>query len=427
MIIKFSWESYYINYKFIFEKDDKEFYFSESNRKIKINRKECKIILPEIISEIHPDIIGLVGILIIFPFVGSRIEFSFSVSILLHEVCKKAKIEVMPIGKEILCLKKKRMEKNKLKASIAYSGGIDSTCCIQLFPKNSEIIFLDRIIGVGKRTMYNKDNIYLTLDKLIMEGYSVTIMKSDLEYIRDPIGFPLDICCCIPNLLLSQSLGIDTIVCGYCNSFEDFLDKKIDYFSTGDQILYDRHKNVIKRFGFWDELFGVCNVSLSFPLLGCTEVLTTKIVMIDEMRTSIQSCMRGRINEPCMKCFKCFKKYTILHILKNNRLNENDLLYYLDIIKDEIGKRRYNKDIYSIHELENLRITLLYMVGNYENKENIFMNNLFSKFVDVIRKNKLLFFYNIDGFRYIDKKYHKFVFQKLFEYKCLDLSLLDVI
>ena len=71
-------------------------------------------------------------------------------------------------------------------------------------PNNTKVCFLDRIIPINKQTLYCKDNIYLTLDLIINSGYHVNVIHSDMEYLREPVGFPIDIACGIPNILLSD-------------------------------------------------------------------------------------------------------------------------------------------------------------------------------------------------------------------------------
>lgn len=235
MIVDYTYDNNILEFSFEPEDDDILEYNNEgcNTRLIKLNQKKCKFILPDNLSGIHPDLLGLSVVLLIYPFVRSKIKLPFPIS---NEFAN----HFNQLGKEIGPIDNYLEKRNSIDgtASLAYSAGTDSTASLLLMPKNTNVIFLDRIIPPGSDSNYIKDNIYRTLDTLISDDYKVLIVKTDLEYIRNPIGFPLDIACSVPNILLSDYLNIDSIAYGYCNHHNEFLNNNIDYICTGDNRFY---------------------------------------------------------------------------------------------------------------------------------------------------------------------------------------------
>ena len=76
MIINYNFQNSHLIFSFILENnfDDKREYINKSNKRIiKLNSNKCCFVLQDSLTNIHPDLIALSSILLIYPFVGKRI------------------------------------------------------------------------------------------------------------------------------------------------------------------------------------------------------------------------------------------------------------------------------------------------------------------------------------------------------------------
>ena len=414
MIIEYSYDNNILEFSFEPEDDDILEYNNEgcNTRFIKLNQKKCKFILPDNLSSIHTDLLGLSVVLLIYPFVGSKITLPFPISNEFANHFKKLGKEIGPIDNYLE--KRKTIDGNP---SLAYSAGTDSSASLLLMPKKTNIIFLDRIIPLGSFTNYNKDNIYRTLDTLIADDYKVLIIKTDLEYIRNPVGFPLDIACSVPNILLADYLNLDSIAYGYCNHHNEFLNNTVDYICTGDNRYYtDVLAEPETSIHYWNELFNICGLKLNMNIMGISEVYTEYIVYKSKYKDIIQSCMRESIGSFCNKCFKCFKRNLIRRILDNNKLNDDDIKEIFTNIENEIKKPRYNKTLESIQEIVKLNTILLFASNFYEG-ENKIMNNIKTHFSDQTNDFEYILKWNDKSKILMDNKYTNSFLENLDIYK----------
>jgi len=416
MIINYNFINNKLIYEFICEKEfgDKKNYTNISNnREISLNQNHCYFIIPEILNNIHPDLIALSGILLIYPFVGKRVILNFSISKKFYDLFNRCNIEL--ICNNEFC-EERKINNSKSVPSISYSSGIDSTASLLFLPKSTIIIFMDRIAPIGDKSNYNRDNIYHTLDNFISIGYTTVLVKSDMEFIRKPIGFPTDIACGIPNILLADLYNIDSIAYGYCNHHAEFLEngKKIDYICTGDLQLKvnKKKKNNLNNYYFWKELFESVSLNLNFNTMGITEIST--LILIDKSPlTGIISCMRGKtIGKQCMKCFKCFKAEAVRIVSNKKNLNNSDFEYLLNIIKEEIEKPRYNKNLNTIMDIKKIEAILLFItyfhIGNHP------IANILRKYYEpYLKKFKNLNKFNEYALEFSYKKYKNIIINNM--------------
>ena len=369
MKIDYEFKKSHLIFNFIPDIDDKLEYINRSNNRIiKFNNKTCCFLLPDKCKIIHNDLICVASILLILPFVNKTIEFLFPISNHIIAVFKKFKLKIISPIKKINF----RNLDSVSNPSLAYSGGTDSTAALLLLPKNTKVIFADRIIKLDNKGIYNKDSIYYVLDNLISINYDITVVKTDMEYIRLPIGFPTDLACSIPNILLADYHNIDNITYGYCNHHAEFLNNDIEYICTGDlQLINDNPKFIYENSNFWKELFGAISLGLNFNTMGLTEVATTLLINKSPLQNIVSSCIRGNINSRCNRCFKCFKTSAMEIFLKKKYFDENDLNLLMDIIKDEIKKPRYgNINIDQIDNIKKIEAFLIFISYYYKEVNN---------------------------------------------------------
>ncbi|MBU5254939.1 DUF6395 domain-containing protein [Tissierella praeacuta] len=287
--------------KFIFLPNDNE--GTDCSGKIKMGRYECNIHMPEDwnMENIHPDVLALVIILIAYPFIDKEILVPIGVSQSFHDSFKKETTKsIYPIDQNL----KPRVSSKNSVPGLAYSGGVDSTAALALLPNNTVCFFLDRILPKELEKslkLHDKSSVYDTYAQLEKKGRQGYMIKTDLEYVRVPRGFPVELSTTIPALLLSDYVGIDSVSTGTILEHQ---------FIPYHKIFLDRD-----YFVKWKNIFEIIDIPLNQVTAGISEVGTMKIVLNSPYHLFNHWCMRGNKSKPCLKCDKCFRKKLLEMIL----------------------------------------------------------------------------------------------------------------
>ena len=252
-------------------------------------------------GEIHNDLIGLSSILICSPFVGSKLVLNFPVSDYFLDKVNSiiTKYRVVSSSKDSI-MKRERSRDNI--PGLAFSGGADSTAALAVMPKTTVPVFLNRPSRSG--SMYSPEAALSTCEELMECGYHVRIVDSNLEYIRDPVGFPTDLANAIPAILLADQCGLGSI------SFGTVLESA---YGIGHEEYIDYGSGAHWR--LFSNLFSAAGIRLSLPTIGISEVGTAIICRGTSIGKLSQSCIRGETGRPCMFCWKCFRKELLSHSL----------------------------------------------------------------------------------------------------------------
>ena len=180
------------NFELDFLNGDRDNYINHKNKTIKLVKNTCKFILPSRFkkTDLHNDLVALSALLIIYPFIGSTIEFKFSISHYFYSYCVISGKTIIKPNTFIGQINERDINNH----SLAYSGGIDSTAASFLLSNTTQHIFLDRINPIVKTDfIYRKDQIYYSIDCLQKLKKKVVAVKTDLEWMREPVGFIFDL------------------------------------------------------------------------------------------------------------------------------------------------------------------------------------------------------------------------------------------
>jgi len=295
-------------FSFSTEEDDilnptPKFSFGKSTVKVKLEGVD--------LEEIHPDLVALSVILMCHPFVGKELHLPFGVS----KEFKKTVAEVISRYQLIVDEEREvgaRKIKDNFRMGLAFSGGVDSTAALAVMPKDSAPVFMLRP-QTGK-SLYNPDAAITACNSLADIGYDARIVICDVEYLRDPVGFPTDLSHAIPAILLADELMIDSI------SFGTVLESA---FGIGHEEFRDYGNGAHWR--FYGSLFRSAGVELSLPVSGVSEVGTALITERSHIGGFSQSCIRGNWGNPCKKCWKCFRKGLLNCALGNRTIESGEM------------------------------------------------------------------------------------------------------
>lgn len=247
------------------------------------------------LDQIHPDLLGLTALLLVAPLSKNKVELNIAVSEGFKETVSKNLIALeAPVNRAI----SRRAVSPAHRPGLAFSGGVDSCAALLLMPRNTVPVFLHRrrpenaIPGI-----YNDSAALATLDLVRKEGYDVQRIETSLEYIRKPIGNPVDWSNSAPAIVNADALSLNSISFGLIAE---------SAFWTGGPYFSDLKTRT--RYAAWAPIFEYCNTPLSFPTASLSEVLTSKICAVSGGNFKPQSCVRGEPSKPCKRCFKCFRK-----------------------------------------------------------------------------------------------------------------------
>ena len=201
---------------------------------------------------------------------------------------------------------------------LAFSGGVDSTAALELMPQTTIPVFLDRP-QLEKRSMYNKSAALATLSFLESIQIPNISLTTDVEYIRDPIGFPTDLASGIPVIALATQLNFDSI--GFGTVMESA-------YRIGHEKSRDYSKS--QHFEIWSKIFDAAGLPLFLPVAGVSEIGTFKIVRNSKFRGMAQSCIRGLWPKTCDNCWKCFRKQLIGKYFDNVSIPDDEFSVMLN-------------------------------------------------------------------------------------------------
>src|SRR5699024_6462809 len=155
-----------------------------------------------------PDVFALAMLAAIYPFIGKTLRLPRGVSRAFHnQVMQVTNKKVLPVNEK---LAPRKAPSNAVPA-FTYSGGIDSTAAAILLPKNTHFFYFDRIVPTGTKTLLNQEAAYYACNSMAKTGRNVHKIKTDMQYLRKPVGFNSYLSDAVPALLLADYYGFDTI------------------------------------------------------------------------------------------------------------------------------------------------------------------------------------------------------------------------
>ena len=263
------------------------------------------------LRSVHNDHLALIVLLAAHPFAIGRLPVPLHVSKQFEEATRifsRYKPEFLSSSG------KPYTAKSNGKPGLAFSGGMDSTDAHALMPDKTIPVFLDRPHRANT-TLYNKSAAKATLAFLEAKGIPNIAISTDVEYIRNPVGFPTDLATGIPVLALASHFQFDSV--GFGTVME-----------SAYRIGHEKSRNYIEapHYKVWAPLFAAAGLPLFLPVAGVSEIGTSTIVHRSPYRGMARSCIRGDWPKTCNNCWKCFRKKLIEHGINQTEFNDNQFL-----------------------------------------------------------------------------------------------------
>ena len=260
---------------------------------------------------VHGDHLALIVLLAAHPFATGKLPIPIHVSKQFEQATRifsRYRPEFLSVSG------KPYTSKSNGKPGLAFSGGMDSTAALALMPRKTVPVFLDRPHRVNT-TLYNKSAAKATLAFLEAKGIPNIAISTDVEFIRNPVGFPTDLATGIPVLALASHFQFDSV--GFGTVMESAY--RIGHKRSRDYIESPHYK-------VWAPLFSAAGLPLFLPVAGVSEVGTSTIVHRSPFRGMARSCIRGDWPQTCNNCWKCFRKKLIEHGINQTGFSEHQFL-----------------------------------------------------------------------------------------------------
>lgn len=291
---------------------------------------------------LHPDIIGAICITAFYPFIKYSATMPFPVS---KSFAEGLQMDILPqhdiidnVYKAITPITITNIDEdlepynNGKNTIIAYGGGIDSTSIALMFPEfpivhTCDIRADEKVKNVMKK--YTADN--LKNDSYIIDSNSTQLCR--------PSGFTGWTNILLVPLILSADLNIKNICYGQI----------LGSSCLSNGIKYIPHFLTEKRRNRWERFYNHIGINTFSPISGCSELITSKIVCINNLADKVLYCERDNGN-PCHTCTKCLRKGLQL---KLNNCNYNFDAFHEPFITKFLKNRPLYFEHVFIHTIKN--------------------------------------------------------------------------
>ena len=292
----------------------------------KLGNTSCYFKLPTELDpdQIHPDILALAALLVVSPWSGREIELSWSISeAFAKSVRHNLKRQIGPVDLDLAA--RIQPDSKNSAPGVAFSGGVDSFAQLLIMPEHTVSVFAHRIPREGD--IYSPEAALTAVSAVQSTGGRAISVETNMEYVRDPVGFSTDPMPGIPAILLADHFSLDSIAYGTISNAAYGLGKGkfVDYTTRW---VFRAWQSILKSVGL--EYFNSVST--------LSEIGTMKVVQSSPFSEVAESCVRGTNNQPCRKCVKCFRKLLMRAYLDGHWPSDTDMASFVKSagLRDEL-------------------------------------------------------------------------------------------
>ena len=290
------------------------------------------------VDSIHPDLLGLLCLIIFYPFIGERVVFPMAVSPRLQEAFQKPSF-------------KRRFRFDNVdpslelysgsKMALSFGGGIDSSAIRVIFPE--AFVVHEAHLRDGCLVESHTHDIVREFGR-----ENGKIVTTNQRYISLPSGWHGWTCAFATSLLLATDYDFGIILMG----------------STLANTLLFNGARYWDRFGarryhgftgnFWQSAFNEIGIPVYSPVCGASEYLTMKLSLDLIAQDKVVYCTAEE-GRACFRCTKCFRRSVVRAVVDHgyrpdwdrydqklvHKFLENRPLYYSHVFS--YAKSRINR------------------------------------------------------------------------------------
>ncbi|WP_151526224.1 DUF6395 domain-containing protein [Serinicoccus kebangsaanensis] len=269
------------------------------SRKVGLVRHTASFFVEIPPGDVHPDLLVLSAVLCARPWIRRRTPITCSVpgSALLARALRGGPgLRLDSVDPQL----EPRARPASGSPGLCFSGGTDSVATLAVMPDRTRSYHLLRRAPAGERraTMLNTRAARQSCAVVRRHGRQVDVVTSDVEYLREVMGFPHDFTTAVPLLLHADRDQLDAVAWG-----------------APLEATYRLQRGYYRDFadspfvGEWGGVFAAVGLDVCVPVAGVSEVVTSRIVHAHALGEAAQSCVRGRrLGRPCGRCAKCARK-----------------------------------------------------------------------------------------------------------------------
>lgn len=350
--------------RFQYEHDDRREYTTIERQHVVMNNNCCFYQLPAgfTLERIGADRLALAILLTIYSFVGRSLKLPFEVSDAFREAVRSSIGITIYLRDDVPQILREvgpdiRPGLDAMHPGLALSMGVDSVAALAIMPEDTIGVFLDRAFPPAGDRLYKKDHVHTALARLKMlkeESRTVYIVKSDMEYLRTPEGFVIDIGVGIPVILLAGQLGINSVAYGY--SLHNYDHYSSGLVCTGDYCRFEHSQ--------WNPVFTAAGLFLNLVTSGLSEMGTQLIAFRSPYAHLASACMRGAGGQPCLTCAKCYRKIMVADYIKYGQPDDSRTRYR------RLAKTKWHRMNNVFGEFKSeVMMAFTFMLANYNGRD----------------------------------------------------------
>ncbi|WP_374928358.1 DUF6395 domain-containing protein [Kytococcus sedentarius] len=245
---------------------------------------------------VHPDVVALVALLTVHPWQDGRLEMDRPVSqVFAAAVQYGLGIEVGPVDPSV----EPRPCPQDGPVALAYSGGVDCTAALEVLGPTARAYYQQRHRFDGQPVggKIDPSAALAAVDHIAEQGIATRVVRTDLELLRDPMGFPHDLVNATPALLWAEHDDTSAMCWGTV----------LTSATTLGATAYRPYEQspFVAEFG---PAFQAVGLPVANVVAGVSEVGTAIITEESPYGALAASCQRGTPGRPCMRCWKCGRK-----------------------------------------------------------------------------------------------------------------------
>lgn len=247
-------------------------------------------------SPLHPDVVALVALLCVRPWLDGQLEMDRPVSqVFAASVLAGEGVELGPVDPAV----EPRTRTQRGPVALAYSGGVDCTAALEVLGEGTRCYYQQRhrFDGQPLEGPFDTSAAVAAVKHIQQLGVQARTVRTDLELLRDPVGFPHDLVNIAPALLWADADGTSAVCWGTVLTSATLL----------GATAYRPYEESAFVAGF-GPAFQAVGMPVANVIAGVSEMGTHLIAERSRYGAVASSCQRGRPGQPCMECWKCGRK-----------------------------------------------------------------------------------------------------------------------
>lgn len=243
------------------------------------------------VRSIHPDLLGLLCLIIFYPFIGQRVVFPMPVSRRLQKAFRKPSF-TRPFRFDNVDPGLDRYSGSKM--ALSFGGGIDSTAVRVMFPE----------AFVVHEAHVRNGHLVPSFSHEVVRGLGPengTVVTTNQRYVSHPGGWHGWTCAFATSLLLATDHDFGIVMMGSTIS-STLLYGGVRYW---DRFAARRRHGMTGN--YWQSAFNEVGLPVFSPVCGASGYMTMKLSLDLVRQGRVVYCM-DRDGRACLRCAKCMRR-----------------------------------------------------------------------------------------------------------------------